>query len=89
MMDLVRLGGLGDFKVLAQGKNAGRPELWGFGSSGSSGSSKEAEAIARELPVPILATEHPPLLESRFPHLEMEFDESWSLIGDVSHQESP
>ena len=89
MMDLVRPGGLGDFKVLAQGKNVGRPELWGFGSSGSSGFSKEAEAIARELPVPVLSTGHLPLLESRFPHVEMEFDESWSLTGDVSHQERP
>ena len=89
MMDLVRLGGLGDFKVLAQGKNVGRPALWGFPAAGSSGLFTEAEAIARELPVPILATGHLPLLESRFPHVEMEFDESWSLTGDVSHQESP
>ena len=30
MLDLARQGGLGDFKVLCQGKGVGAPELWGF-----------------------------------------------------------
>ena len=56
MMDLVRPGGLGDFKVLAQGKNVGKPELWGFGQS--SAVDVEVQALVNKLPVPLLTGQH-------------------------------
>lgn len=77
MLDLARANGLGDFKVLAQGKNVGGSDLWGFAASA------HAAALARELPVPLLREDHLPLLEGRYPHVGTEFDESWTFGQDV------
>ena len=71
ILDLVREGGIGDFKVLAQGKGVGRPQLWGFEPS------PEAEAMIRELPVPLLTAHHVPLLEGRYPHLAQDWEHLW------------
>ncbi len=60
MLDLARQGGLGDFKVLCQGKGVGAPELWGFTSSA------EAVELADQLPVPLLTPSHLSLLEGRY-----------------------
>ena len=55
MLDLARHGGLGDFKVLAQGKDVGRPVLWGFEPPGESapvlarGGGRVGRASARAL----------------------------------------
>ena len=68
MLDLARPGGLGNFMVLAQGKNVAQPTLWGFEPS------LEAPALAAELPVPLLTTEHLPLLEGRYPKADLEFE---------------
>jgi hypothetical protein len=68
MLDLARPGGLGDFKVLAQGKKVGLPALWGFAPSA------EAEALVAALPVPLLTPHHLRLLEGRYPHAELEFE---------------
>ena len=83
MLDLARAGGLGDFKVLAQGKNVGRPDLWGFAASA------QTAALVRELPVPLLEEDHLPLLEGRYPHAGMEFDESWTFGQDVPEYGQP
>ena len=65
LLDLVRPGGLGDFKVLAQGKGVGRPALWGFGASAlADGAAEEAE----EVPVPLLTEQHLSVLAGRYPH---------------------
>ena len=61
MLDLARPGGLGDFKVLCQGKGVGRPDLWGFRPS------IEASALGDQVPVPLLTPQHLSLLEGRYP----------------------
>ena len=71
MLDLARPGGLGDFKVLAQGKNAGQPALWGFRPAA------EAATLAEQLPVPLLTPQHLSLLEGRYPQMEYGFELQW------------
>ncbi|MDP6549784.1 MAG: SAM-dependent methyltransferase [Dehalococcoidia bacterium] len=73
MVDLARLGGLGDFKVLAQGKGVGQPALWGFQPG------PEAAALAGELPVPLLTAQHLSLLEGRYSGAEFEFEGLWPV----------
>lgn len=51
LLALARSGGLGDFKVLAQGKNVGRSALWGFEPG-------PATELAGSLPVPLLTDRH-------------------------------
>jgi SAM-dependent MidA family methyltransferase len=68
MLDLARPGGLGDFKVVAQGKGVGQSKLWGFNSSG------ETSTLVSGLPVPLLAGHHLRLLEGRYPHAGLEFE---------------
>ena len=52
MQELVDPGGLGNFKVLAQGKNVGQPGLWGFGRC------REPSDLTAYLPPPLLAERH-------------------------------
>lgn len=66
LVELVRPGGLGDFKVLAQGKNVGQPNLWGFAPGGP------GEALLGGLPVPLLTPQHLRLLEGRYPQVDGE-----------------
>ena len=84
MLDLARAGGLGDFKVLAQGKNVGHPALWGFNAAG------EVLALAEQSPVPLLSDRHLRVAEARYPHLASGYGyfASWEgLVGfDDSHQ---
>ena len=68
MLDLARPGGLGDFKVLAQGKNVGSPDLWGFNEP------EPGQPVALESTVPLLDGGHLPLMEGRYPHANLEFD---------------
>ncbi len=66
LVELARPGGLGDFKVLAQGKNVGQPDLWGFAPG------DQGEALLDGLPVPLLTKRHLRLLEGRYPPGEAE-----------------
>ena len=76
MLDIARPGGMGDFKVLVQGKGVGRPvPLWGFAPS------RELEDILETLPVPLLTPLHTPLLEGRYPHLVQGWDDLWPGEG--------
>ena len=68
MLDIARRGGMGDFRVLAQGKGVGRPELWGFTAS------EESRSAIQGLPVPLRSTQHLPLMEGRYPHLGIDWD---------------
>ena len=69
MLDIARPGGLGKFKVLAQGKGVGSPSLWGFEPS------REPGEMLDRLPLPLLTLLHVPLLEGRYPHLNFEWEE--------------
>ena len=62
MLELVKAGGMGDFKVLVQGKKVGTPSLWGIEAS------DEPASILEGLPVPLRSEEHIPLLEGRYAH---------------------
>lgn len=68
MLDLVRPDGMGEFKVLVQGKKAGQPGLWGLEPD------RELESLVDSLPVPLLTPGHMPLLEGRYPHLAHEWE---------------
>ncbi len=59
ILDLVRPGGLGDFKILAQGKKAGSSKLWGMERS------EAATSLLENLPVPLLTGLHLPLADGR------------------------
>lgn len=69
MMDIIRPGGMGEFKVMAAGKGVGSPSLWGFERS------PELEGLLEELPVPLLTPRHMPLLEGRYPHRAIDWEE--------------
>ena len=68
MLDVARPGGMGDFRVLAQGKGVGRPELWGFTPS------EDARSVLEGVPVPLKSPRHLPLMEGRYPHLGMDWE---------------
>jgi hypothetical protein len=69
--DLVRLEGLGDFKVLIQSKNVGSPNLWGLTGS------PEAADLVERLPVPLLTDNHLSLPDGRNIGGETEFEVFW------------
>jgi SAM-dependent MidA family methyltransferase len=78
IVDLVRVGGFGDFKVLVQGKNVGKPKLWGFDPApdqDQEGDLVEGGLARPEgLPVPLLTSDHLPFLEGRYPRAEAEIN---------------
>jgi hypothetical protein len=69
--DLVRPGGLGEFKVLAQGKNVGTPALWGLKRSDG------AASLVESLPAPLLTEHHLSLPDGRNLGGEQEFETFW------------
>ncbi|PKB78937.1 MAG: hypothetical protein BZY88_15910 [SAR202 cluster bacterium Io17-Chloro-G9] len=71
MMELVKPGGFGDFKVLVQGKNVGHPNLWGFKDSPA------AHELVAGLELPALTPEHLNLTQGRYPSPETEFEPFW------------
>ena len=79
MLELARPGGLGDFKVLVQGKNVGTPDLWGFQET------RSEEAVASESNVPLLDVSHINLMEGRYPSTAFEFD--WDPMSSVDAAE--
>ena len=70
MEDLVRSGGLGDFRVLVQGRNAPAGELWGLTAE----MPDELERLLDGLPPPLLGEGHTRLSEGRWPQPEQEFE---------------
>ena len=71
MLDLIRPGGLGEFKVLVQGKGTPDLPLWGLESD------EELERLLAKLPTPLLTPLHMPLLQGRYPHLAVD----WGNLG--------
>ena len=76
--DLVRLEGLGDFKVLIQSKNVGSPNLWGLTGS------PEAADLVERLPVPLLTDNHLSLPDGRNIGGEIEFEVFWPFPETAS-----
>ena len=62
MLQLIRPGGMGDFKVLVQGKDAPDTQLWGLEPSHRVG-----KTVATYLNPPLLTDRHMPLLQGRYP----------------------
>ena len=63
MLDLVRPGGMGDFKMLVQQKAAPAEPLW------CQTPDDGLERILHGLPTPLLSELHVPLLAAKYPHL--------------------
>ena len=61
--------GLGDFKVLVQGKGVDEPVLWGLTPS------PEATDLIEGASVPRLSAEHLPWLEGRYPTAGVEWED--------------
>ena len=61
MLQLIRPGGMGDFKVLIQGKNAPPTTLWSLQPS------DELASLTQKLNPPLLTDRHVPLLQARYP----------------------
>ena len=76
MLDLVKAGGMGDFKVLAQAKGLRQGvALAGFSPGGALSG---RERTAGELPpTPLLSSEHLDLMAGRYPHLSWEWEDLW------------
>ena len=74
MVDLVRAGGLGDFKVLIQSKNVNNVDdtpLWGLEPS------DQSWELVYRLPTPLLTRQHLNLLEGRYSPPAIDFEEYW------------
>ena len=71
LTDLVRPGGLGDFKVLIQSKNVGRPVLWGLKAS------PQATDLVDDLPVPLLTDHHISLPSGQLTESYTDFEAYW------------
>ncbi len=71
MLDLGRAGGLGDFKVLVQGKEVGTPRLWGLEPTAA------AQKLVEELPAPLLTDQHLWLNRGRYTSTELLFQPEW------------
>ena len=74
MRELVKRGGLGDFKVMAQGKNVMRPALWGFNRS------EEPAALVERIPLPVPTGDHIDLRAGRYPSMDGEFEVAWDTF---------
>ena len=74
MRELARPGGLGDFKVMVFGNNAGRPRLWGFHPSGA------AADLAERTGPPRLTPQHLDLPAGQYPAGDLGFALDWDAL---------
>ena len=75
MRELVRLEGLGGFKVLVQEKGLGNADLGRVAPLNAP--AEEGKSPAADLPTPMLRPEHAPLMEGRYPHAAWEPEHPW------------
>ena len=71
MLELVKPGGLGDFQVVCQGKNMGRPALWGLQES------PEPIGLVGGLVAPTLTPRHLGMASGHLAEFEVNFDDLW------------
>ena len=78
MLDVARPGGMGDFKVLVQGKGVEQRGLWGLDRS------DEATELVEQTEPPMLTPTHIEVLAGRYPHLAGSLPAgTWAdLLGD-------
>lgn len=76
MADLIRHGGLGDFKVLAQSKGMENLPLWGFQTTVRP---PELELILQSLPPPLMGPEHLKVNQGWNLDGELQMDQLWPL----------
>lgn len=79
MLELIRPEGMGNFKVLVQGKGANVMSLYGFIPNNEK--ARELKARSDELNVPLLTREHVPLLSGKYP-LYYYYDEQVLQTGE-------
>jgi SAM-dependent MidA family methyltransferase len=70
MQELLQPEGLGNFKVMAQGKGISTDDLWGFTPDNPHQARLQNELDT--LHVPLLASMHTPLMEGKYPHHQAE-----------------
>ncbi len=87
IQELLRPEGLGGFRVLAQGRSAGAPELWGFHPGNPMLRALERQTAT--LDVPLLTRRHTPLLEGRYPHQAWDPAELWPWADDDTPPTGP
>ena len=75
MLDLIKPEGLGNFKVLVQGKGVGQPRLHAL--TPGNDVAKELEDKGETLALPALKPEHTNLMEGRYPHMHWTWDGVW------------
>ncbi len=76
MQEFIKSEGLGNFKVLVQSRgldNQGAKDLNLYGLTPENELARRMEANASQVEVPLLRTEHTPLLEGRYPHTTWEW----------------
>lgn len=85
MLELVRPGGMGDFKVLAQARGLdGWERLTGFAQEGGDGGvSNHPESLPE---VPLLSQGHLDLMGGRYPHLSWDWEQLWPFGGTTSEE---
>ena len=75
MRELAKPGGLGDFRVMAQGKGIGMTtELWGFHPS------EDAAQMAGQMPSLLPTPDHLDLLAGRYSSADAEFEMAWDAL---------
>lgn len=74
---LTKPGGMGDFKVLAQGKGVSRDDLWGFAAA------TDAATLAETLPFPLLTDRHIALPAGWPAAGDLEFELEWDRLFEV------
>ena len=70
---MIKLDGLGSFKILAHGKNVDTSKLWGIERS------EEAFSLVENLPVPLLTDQHIALLDGRTFGRDAGFETLWPM----------
>ena len=66
MQELLQPEGLGNFKVMIQGKGVSSDDLWGFTPDNLHQSRLQRDLAT--LHVPLLTSTHTPLMEGKYPH---------------------
>ena len=78
ILDLARAGGLGEFKILFQGKNVCTSKLWGIELS------EEVAPLVGSLPVPLLTRQHLKSIDS----MSLGRDAGFEFLWPFSESES-